>query len=301
MWTNCISENLLCGIELAKRLDGEIISADSMQIYKEMNIGTAKVTPEEMQGVPHHLIDFVNPNEEYNVSMYKEDACKKIDEILGKGKVPIIVGGTGLYIDTLINGIEFSEIENDDDYRKELENIINNNENGKDIVFEKLVKIDPESASKIDKNNTRRIIRALEIYKVTGKTKSQIDKESIKGSKHNFLVFGIDVDRDILYERINIRVDKMIDSGLVDEVKNITSKYVLSKTALQALGYKEVIEYFDNKISYEEMVEKVKQESRRYAKRQMTWFRHINDIVWLSNLSQDEMVDKIIMMYEGDE
>ncbi len=272
-----------------------------MQIYKEMNIGTAKVTAEEMQDIPHHLIDFVNPDEEYNVSMYKEDATKKIEEILSNNKVPIIVGGTGLYIDTLINGIEFSEIESDEEYRKELEDIVINNENGKDILLEKLREVDTESANKIDKNNIRRVIRALEIYKVTGKPKSQIDKESIKGSKYDYLVFGIDFDREKLYERINTRVDKMIEDGLLEEVKNVSSKYNLSKTALQALGYKEVIEHFKNEITYDEMVEKIKRESRRYAKRQMTWFRHIDEIIWLDGEDRNKMIEKIICEYERDE
>ena len=289
------------GVELAKRINGEIISADSMQVYKEMNIGTAKVTLDEMQGIPHHLIDFVNPSEEYNVSMYRDDALKKIEEIFQRGKTPIIVGGTGLYIDTLINGIEFSEIETDEEYRKQLEKLINEDENGKEILFEELRKIDEESANKIDKNNIRRVIRALEIYKVTGKTKSQIDRESVKGTEYNFIVFGINLDREELYERINKRVDVMIVDGLIDEVKNVCSKYELSKTALQALGYKEVIEYFNNEISYDEMVEKIKRESRRYAKRQMTWFRHINNIIWLEGNDKESMLDKIISKYERDE
>ena len=289
------------GVELAKRINGEIISADSMQVYKEMNIGTAKVTLDEMQGIPHHLIDFVNPSEEYNVSMYRDDALKKIEEIFQRGKTPIIVGGTGLYIDTLINGIEFSEIETDEEYRKQLEKLINEDENGKEILFEELRKIDEESANKIDKNNIRRVIRALEIYKVTGKTKSQIDRESVKGTEYNFIVFGINLDREELYERINKRVDVMIVDGLIDEVKNVCSKYELSKTAIQALGYKEVIEYFNNEISYDEMVEKIKRESRRYAKRQMTWFRHINSIIWLEGNDKESMLDKIISKYERDE
>ncbi len=272
-----------------------------MQIYKEMNIGTAKVTESEMQGIPHYLIDFVNPDEDYNVSMFREDAINRIEEIFKKNKTPIIVGGTGLYIDTLINGIEFSEIEADEEYRKELEDIVNNNENGKDILFEKLKLVDEGSAQKIDKNNIRRVIRALEIYKVTGKTKSQIDKESIKGSKYNFMVFGIDFDREKLYDRINKRVDIMIENGLVDEVKDVSQKYHLSKTALQALGYKEVIEYFNEKITYDEMIDKIKRESRRYAKRQMTWFRHIKGIVWLNGEDKESMIKTVICEYERDE
>jgi len=285
------------GVEVAKILNGEIISADSMQIYKEMNIGTAKVTPEEMQGIPHYLIDFLNPDEEYNVSLYAESANQKIKEILEKGKVPIIVGGTGLYVDTLINGIEFKEIENDIEYRMELESILLK-ENGIDILYEKLKEVDFDSYQKIDKNNVRRVMRALEIYKVTGKTKTELDKESQKGSPYDFIVFGIEWDREELYDRINKRVDIMINDGLVDEVKSLNSKYHLSKTALQGLGYKEVIEYLNNQIDYDEMIDKIKKESRHYAKRQMTWFRHIDNIIWLDGKDKDKMVNTVINEYK---
>ena len=285
------------GVEVAKILNGEIISADSMQIYKEMNIGTAKVTPEEMQGIPHYLIDFLNPDEEYNVSLYAESANQKIKEILEKGKVPIIVGGTGLYVDTLINGIEFKEIENDIEYRMELESVLLK-ENGIDILYEKLKEVDFDSYQKIDKNNVRRVMRALEIYKVTGKTKTELDKESQKGSPYDFIVFGIEWDREELYDRINKRVDIMINDGLVDEVKSLNSKYHLSKTALQGLGYKEVIEYLNNQIDYDEMIDKIKKESRHYAKRQMTWFRHIDNIIWLDGKDKDKMVNTVINEYK---
>ena len=265
-----------------------------MQIYKKMNIGTAKPTKEEMQNIPHHLIDFVEPDKEYNVSMYREDAISKIEEVLAKGKTPIIVGGTGLYVDTLINGVEFAEIEKDKEYEKELETILKENENGKDILFEMLQKIDPDSANKIEKNNTRRVIRALEIYKVTGKTKSQIDKESIKEVPYDYRVFAINWDREKLYNRIDKRVDIMLEAGLVDEVKDLHSNYKISKTALQGLGYKEVIEYLEQKISYDEMVEKIKQESRRYAKRQITWFKHINNLIWLDGEHPEKMIEEVM-------
>lgn len=282
------------GVELAKKIDGEIISADSMQVYREMNIGTAKISKDEMQGVPHYLIDIVDPSDEYNVSKYKEDAEFAIKDILLRNKVPIIVGGTGLYIDTLMNGIEFTEIETDEAYRDELEKILKENENGKELLFEKLKEIDEESSKKIDINNTRRVIRALEIYKVTGKPKSQIDLESKKGSNYNFKIFGIDLDRAVLYDRIDKRVDNMLEDGLVKEVENLNNKYVLSKTATQALGYKEVIEYLNNLITYDEMVDKIKKESRHYAKRQMTWFRHIKDVIWLNGENKEEMIDTIL-------
>ena len=279
-------------VELAKKIDGEIVSADSMQIYKEMDIGTAKVTKDEMQGVPHYLIDFVSPDSEYNVSMYKDDAINAINKIVEKNKIPIVVGGTGLYVDTLINGIEFVEIEKDEEYRKYLEKEYE--EKGIDYLFSMLQEVDEESSKKIDKQNVRRVIRALEIYKVTGKTKSQLDRESIKETPYDYIVFGINWDREKLYDRINRRVDIMLNNGLLDEVKNLTSKYNLSKTALQGLGYKEVISYFNNEITYDEMVNKIKQESRRYAKRQITWFKHIKNIIWLNGENQDEMIERIV-------
>ena len=284
-------------IRLAKKINGEIISADSMQIYKKMTIGTAKPTEEEMQGIVHHMIDIIEPNEDFNVAKYKKMAEDKIEEILSKGKQPIIVGGTGLYVDTLIKGIEFSDIENDFEYRKELEE--ETKKNGADWLFEKLKKIDPEAAMSIEKNNIRRVIRALEIYKVTGKTKTQIDKESIKGSKFDYIIFGMLWDREKLYERINLRVDIMLKIGLINEVKSLLEKDGFSKTALQGLGYKEVVEYLENIISYDDMVEKIKMETRRYAKRQMTWFNRNKEIIWL-NASDKELLLDLILKQLGD-
>lgn len=278
-------------IELAKILNGEIISADSMQIYKEMDIGSAKPTKEEMQGIYHHMIDVVEPTENFNVAKYKEMAEACIEKILAKGKLPIIVGGTGLYVSTLTNGIEFSEIESDEEYRKELENI-SLQENGIDILFEQLKTIDPEAANIIDKNNVRRVIRALEIYKVTGKTKTQVDKESIKELKYDYRIFGLLWDRQKLYDRIDKRVDIMIEMGLVDEVEKLNEKGI-SSTAIQGLGYKEIIEYLDKKVTLEEAIEKVKQETRRYAKRQMTWFKRDKNVIWLEAEKKNEVVEYI--------
>lgn len=278
-------------IELAKKLNGEIISADSMQIYKEMNIGSAKPTKEEMQGIYHHMIDVVEPTENFNVAKYKEMAEECIEKILAKGKLPIIVGGTGLYVSTLTNGIEFSEIESDEEYRKKLENI-SMQENGIDILFEQLKKIDSEAARVIEKNNVRRVIRALEIYKVTGKTKTQIDKESIKELKYDYKIFGMLWERKELYDRINRRVDIMIDMGLVEEVERIYRKGI-SSTAIQGLGYKEIIEYLEKRSTLEEAIEKIKQETRRYAKRQMTWFKREKKIVWLDAKNKEEVVRDI--------
>ena len=277
-------------IELAKQINGEIISADSMQIYKDMNIGTAKVTPEEMENIKHYMIDFLSPEKRYNVSEYKIAAEKFIEEILEKGKIPIIVGGTGLYIDALIYGIEFQEEEFDEEYREKLNDIAQNG--GLEQLYEEAVKIDSIAMQKISKNDQKRIIRVLEIYHKTGKTKTEQEIESRKkGVKYNYHVFAIDMEREILYDRINKRVDIMINEGLIEEVKNILEKYKKFPTAMQGLGYKEVVEYLNNKTSKEEMIEKIKKETRHYAKRQLTWFRKNKETIWLNgeNSIQDNI------------
>lgn len=221
-------------VELAKKINGEIISADSMQIYKDMNIGTAKITKEEMQGIKHYMIDFVSPNKRYSVSSYKKEAEKYIEEILEKGKTPIICGGTGLYIDSLIYGIEFLEEEIDETYRNKLNKIAESE--GLENLYNMAVEIDPEAMKKISKNDQKRIIRVLEIYHKTGKTKTQQDLESRKnGVKYDYKVFAINMDREKLYDRINRRVDKMIEKGLIEEVKSIIDKYEEFPTAMQGL------------------------------------------------------------------
>ncbi len=268
-------------VELAKRINGEIISADSMQIYKDMNIGTAKITPEEMQGINHYLIDFVSPDERYSVSSFKKDAEKAIEAILAKGKVPIIVGGTGLYIDSLILGIEFQDEKIDTKYRESLNKIAE--EQGLQKLYNMAQAIDPVAMKKISENDKKRIIRVLEIYHKTGKTKTEQELESRKSEiKYNYKLFAITMDRQVLYEKIEKRVDKMIEQGLIDEVQGILNKYQKFPTAMQGLGYKEVVEYLENKITKEEMVQKIKKETRHYAKRQLTWFRKNKNIIWLN-------------------
>ena len=266
-------------IELAKKINGEIISADSMQIYKYMDIGTAKPTLDEMQGIKHYMLDVVMPDETFNVAKYKSMAESAIEEILKKGKVPIIVGGTGLYVNTLVDGIEFADVPGDEEYRNEL--IEKGYREGAMSIYKELEKVDSESAKKIDPNNIRRVARALEIYKVTGKTKTQLDIESRKEVKYDYRLFGMEWDRETLYNRIDLRVDKMIEAGLIDEVRNVTEKFKISNTAVQGLGYKEVIEFLNGNISYEEMIEKLKLETRHYAKRQLTWFRRDKRIKWI--------------------
>lgn len=267
-------------IELAKRLNGEIVSADSMQIYKEMNIGTAKPDEEEKEGIKHYMMDFVSPDERYSVADYKKAAKEAIKEILDKGKTPIIVGGTGLYIDSLIYEIEFLELETDLKYRNELEEIVK--KEGLEKLYEKAKKIDEKAMEKISPNDKKRILRVLEIYNQTGKTKTQLDLESRKEPEYDYKMFALQMDRELLYDRINRRVDIMIEKGLLEEVEAIYKKYKEFPTAMQALGYKEVVEYIEGKATKEEMIEKIKQESRRYAKRQLTWFRKNKETIWLN-------------------
>ena len=274
-------------IELAKKINGEIISSDSMQIYKDMTIGTAKPTEEEMQGIKHYLIDFVAPNKRYSVADFQKDAQKAIKEVLDKGKVPIIVGGTGLYVDTLIYNIQYPEFEIDIEYRKNLEEMIN--KHGLEVAYNEAEKIDAEATKKISKNDKKRIMRILEIYHQTGKTKTELEIESRKiAPPYNYLVYAINMDREKLYDRINQRVDIMINQGLIEEVQHLLKKYKNFPTAMQGLGYKEVAEYLQGELTKEEMIEKLKRETRKYAKRQLTWFRKNKEIKWIDGLLPKE-------------
>lgn len=283
-------------IELAKKIDGEIISCDSMQIYKDMDIGTAKPTKEEMQGIKHYLIDFVSPDERYSVADFKKDAKKAIKEILAKGKTPIIVGGTGLYVDSLIYEIEYQNIEFDEKYRERLERQAE--EQGLDKLYEMARKIDEEAIKKISPNDKKRILRILEIYHATGKNKTEQEKESRKKEvEYDYKIYALSWDREKLYERINKRVDIMLEQGLIEEVKNVYNKYEKFPTAMQGLGYKEVVEYLEGKTSKEEMIDKIKQETRRYAKRQLTWFRKNKQTIWLD--AQDKIQNNINIILEG--
>ena len=283
-------------IELAKKVNGEIISCDSMQIYKDMNIGTAKPTIEEMQGIKHYLLDFVSPNERYSVADFKKDAKNAIKEILSKGKVPIIVGGTGLYLDSLIYEIEYQNIEFDENYRKKLEQEVE--EKGLEELYDKAKKIDPVAIEKISKNDKKRILRILEIYHATGKNKTEQEIESRKNEvEYDYKVYAISWDREELYARINKRVDLMIEQGLIDEVKNILQKYEQFPTAMQGLGYKEVVDYLKGNCTKQEMIEKIKMETRRYAKRQMTWFRKNKRTIWIQG--NNSIQNNINIILEG--
>ena len=279
-------------IELAKKINGEIISSDSMQIYKEMDIGTAKPTKEEMQGIKHHLLDFVEPNQRYSVAEFKKDAEAAIEEILAKGKTPIIVGGTGLYVDSLIYGIEYQDIQIDENYRKELEERVINE--GLEKLYEEAQKIDPQAMEKISINDKKRIMRVLEIYKATGKNKTEQENESRKnGIKYDYRVFAINLDREILYERINKRVDIMIENGLIQEVEQLLEKYDEFPTAMQGLGYKEVVEFLQGITTQNEMIEKLKMETRRYAKRQITWFKKNKQTIWIGPGDLQKILDEV--------
>lgn len=282
-------------IELAKKINGQIISADSMQIYDEMDIGTAKPTKEEMQGIKHYLIGNVKPTNRYSVSEYKKDATNAIEETIQDNKFPIIVGGTGLYVNSLIYGIDYPEIETDLEYRKKLEEIAE--KEGLNKLYNMAKEIDEKAMEKISPNDQKRILRVLEIYNQTGKTKTELEIESRKnGVKYDFRVFAIDMPREILYERINKRVDIMFENGLLEEVKRLYKKYGEELyTSIQAIGYKEVIDYINEKYTKEEMIEKIKMETRRYAKRQLTWFRKIENITWLNGLNDTQSNIDIIL------
>lgn len=281
-------------IELAKKIDGEIVSADSMQIYKDMDIGSAKPTQEEMEGIKHYLLDFVSPEERYSVADYKKDATIAVNEIIEKGKTPIIVGGTGLYIDSLIYNIDYPEIEFDEEYRKSLEKRAE--EEGLQNLYEEAKEIDSKAMENISPNDQKRILRVLELYHQTGKTKTEQEIESRKNEiPYDYHVFALNMDREKLYDRINKRVDIMIEQGLIEEVEGIIKKYRTYPTAMQALGYKEIKEYIIGNITKEQAIETVKQETRRYAKRQLTWFRKNKQTIWLNALDKkEENIKKIL-------
>lgn len=283
-------------IAVAKELKGEIISADSMQIYEGMDIGTAKITDGEKEGIIHHLIDEVTPLEEFSVSDFQRKANKYIDEITQKGKLPMVVGGTGLYINSLIYELDFttsvSNWELRDRYTKEAE------EHGNLYVHDKLRAIDPISADRIHLNDIKRTIRALEVYEETGSPMSESYKDfRALNDKFDLVMIGLHMDREKLYERINHRIDIMMDSGLVDEVKGLLdSGYDEDLTSMKGIGYKEVIKYLKGECSLDETVDILKRESRRYAKRQLTWFRRESQIHWIdvAQLDKQEVLTDII-------
>ncbi|MEG2738631.1 tRNA (adenosine(37)-N6)-dimethylallyltransferase MiaA [Clostridium sp.] len=279
-------------IRLAKKLNGEIISADSMQIYRYMDIGSAKIKSEEMEGVTHHLIDIVNPKEPFSVADYKRLGEKCINDIVRRGKLPIIVGGTGLYINALTCNMDFTDAESDYEYRAELESLAD--KFGNLYIHNMLKSIDEESYIKIHENNRKKVIRALEVYKLTGKPFSSFDAgNDFYNSDYNVHYYVLNMDRTNLYSRINKRVDIMIDSGLEKEcIKLKQMGYNSSMQSMQGIGYKEMLYYLDNKLSLDECIEMIKKGSRNYAKRQLTWFRRDPRANFLN---KDELNDETII------
>ncbi len=281
-------------IDLAKKVNGEIISCDSMQIYKLMDIGSAKITNEESKGVPHHLIDIVSPDESFNVSDYKELAEAKIEYIEANGKLPILVGGTGLYINSLLYDFNFNDSDVDDSYRAYLNALLHRE--GRDFIHSMLEKVDPLSYKKLNPNDFKRVTRALEVFYNHNKTVHELKKSS--KPKYNYIYFVLNVSREKLYEQINARVDNMLHKGLLEEVIKLKEMgYNTSYQSMQGIGYKELLNYLEGKINYTEAVELIKKGSRNYAKRQLTWFRRQPDAIWIDKdnfQAQEEIVDYML-------
>lgn len=267
-------------IEIAKQFNGEIINGDSTQVYKELNIGTAKITEGEKEGIVHHLMDIKEPNENFSVAEFQELVRKKITEIHQKGKIPIIVGGTGLYIQSVLYDYEFSEASSNDSLREELEEYVK--ENGREALHSKLAEVDPISAQNIHLNNVRRVIRAIEVYEETGIPFSEYILKQKKELLYDAAIIGLTMDRAKLYERINLRADLMIDAGLLEEVQGLYQKISGDAQSIHSIGYRELYDYLDEKVSLEDAIEAIKQNSRRYAKRQLTWFRNKLEVDWFA-------------------
>lgn len=278
-------------IQLAKQVNGAIISADSMQVYKYMDIGSAKVMPDEMQGVKHYLIDICMPDEEFNAVCFQKAAKKSMQEIYADGKIPIITGGTGFYIQSVLYDIDFSSQQIDGEYRKQLEQLAE--ERGVQYLHDMLLKIDPDSAASIHANNRKRVIRALEFYQLTGQKISEHNKiEREKTSPYNFAYFVLNDKRERLYSRIESRVEEMLKKGLVEEVKKLKSMgYTANMVSMQGLGYKELFPYLDGECTLDDAILVIKRDTRHFAKRQLTWFRREKDVIW---------VDKDKFSYDND-
>jgi tRNA dimethylallyltransferase len=281
----------MLSIEMAKRYNGEIISGDSMQIYRGMDIGTAKIKKDEMEGIPHHLIDIKEPFENFSVADFQLLVRAKIDEIAQKSKLPIIVGGTGLYIQSVIYDYQFSDVPGDESYRLMLEERVQ--KIGNEALYKELLEVDPGSASQIHPNNVRRVIRALEIFHLTGKTMQDFQSKQQPDLLYNTAIVGLSMEREKLYERINYRVDLMIEQGLIEEVKDLYQQGLRDCQSIQAIGYKEIFAYFDGKVTLKEAIANLKQNSRRYAKRQLTWFRNKMEVAWFDMTDAENISKKI--------
>lgn len=281
-------------IQLAKKINGSIISADSMQVYRHMDIGSAKIQKEEMQGIPHYLIDTFEPDEEFHVVKFQEYAKKYLEEIYEEGRIPIVAGGTGFYIQALLYDIDFTEEQEDSAYRKELEAIAE--EQGVHILHEKLRAVDLKSAEEIHENNVKRVIRALEFYHRSGqKISEHNEKERQKESPYNFAYFVLNDERERLYGRINQRVELMLEQGLVEEVKKLKDMgFHKQMVSMQGLGYKEILDYLDDEYTLEEAVYRIKRDTRHFAKRQLTWFRREREVLWVNKQEFQYDNDKIL-------
>ncbi|MBM7586962.1 tRNA dimethylallyltransferase [Bacillus pakistanensis] len=278
-------------LQLAKRFNGEIISGDSMQIYKQLDVGTAKIMPYEMKGIPHHLIDIKEPEESFSVAEFQQLVREKINEIHARGHLPMIVGGTGLYIQSVIYDYHFTETAGDKSFRRQLEKEAE--EYGNEYIHKKLVAKDPQSASQIHPNNVRRVIRALEILHCTGKSIHEYQKNQNKELLYDVALIGLTMERETLYNRINLRVDLMMEQGLLEEVTSLYEKGIRDVQSIQAIGYKEIYEYLEGKVSLNIAIENLKQNSRRYAKRQLTWFRNKMNVEWFDVTNKKEQNKKI--------
>lgn len=287
-------------IDLAKKLSGEIISGDSMQVYKGMDIGTAKITEKEMESIPHYLIDIIYPHESFSVADFQHKARTLITEINHRGKLPMIVGGTGLYVQSVIYEYQFSEAQKDHSLRVELEEYAE--EYGNEALHQRLKSIDPITAERLHPNDVKRVIRAIEIYELTGKPMAEFQQRAPE-SPYELCLLGLTMERSVLYDRINHRVDLMMEQGLVDEVKRLLEEgYHKNLQSMQGIGYKEMVEYLEGTISLDEAVELIKKNSRNFAKRQLTWFRSMKDIAWLDMTNpgdRKELVENIRTFVAG--
>lgn len=287
-------------IALAKAVNGEIISADSMQVYRYMDIGSAKITVDEMQGVPHHLIDILEPWEPFNVVIFKEKCEEALQGIYERGHIPIVTGGTGFYIQALLRDIDFTENDDNKEYREYLEKLAK--QEGVECLHEMLFQIDPVSAQVIHKNNVKRTIRALEFFQLTGKRISEHnEQEKIKSSAYNSCYFVLNDERDRLYERIEKRIDEMLDTGLAEEVKALRNMgCTRDMVSMQGLGYKELLAWLDGECTYDQAVEILKRDTRHFAKRQLTWFRREKDVIWVNKNEFDYNEEKMLEFMLGE-
>lgn len=286
-------------IRIAKEVNGEIISADSMQVYRHMDIGSAKIRYEEMEGVKHYLVDILEPDEEFNVVLFQKLCLDAIQEICNKGKIPILVGGTGFYIQAVLYGVTFEDETGETSFRKQCEQLVRENPQGASVLHQRLAEVDPISAGLIHENNVKRVIRALEFYEQNGQPISKHNLEQRqKESPYRFAYFVLNQDRQELYQKIELRVDEMMREGLVSEVEALRNRgFHKNMVSMQGIGYKEILQYLEGELTLEEAVRQIKLNTRHFAKRQLTWFRREKDVVWLNKEeygnSEERILDKI--------